>query len=194
MPLYRPVSFFALLVMISLSIFFFIEDEDTVGKQLVFFAIYVYIGLFFVLKSVYYFRQGATFNEIFFVVGLPIMPPMFAGLGYFTGVNNLYFSDLFQLTFTLRGQIQEFSLSFASMLALPYFFFSMYLLLRTFIRYQFLRWSAHSTNGPSGTFIGLVLALSMGAIYIILAMILSDVLLGIFGFFYLLNGILGFLA
>lgn len=177
-----------------MSIFFFLEDNDTLAKQLVFFTVYAFIGIFYLFKSFYYRRHKATFNELFFVVGIPLLPPLFVILGEVTGVNTLYFSDLLSATLVLQNEPMEFSLAFASIMALPYFFFAMYLLLRSFIRYQFIRWQAHSKGGPPGTFIGILLAGFIGIIYLVVALFFADFLLLLFGFMYSLVGILSFLG
>ena len=164
------------------------------GKQYIFLAVYAFLGVFYLFKSFYYRRHKATFNEIFFVVGLPLLPPIFVILGQYTGINNLFFSDLLSASIIFNGEQLNFSLAFASILALPYLFFSIYLLLRAFIRYEFIRWQAHSKGGPPGTLVGIILAFLIGIIYLTVALTFGDLLIGLFGFIYALNGILAFLA
>ncbi|MHA2250025.1 MAG: hypothetical protein ACXAD7_06670 [Candidatus Kariarchaeaceae archaeon] len=194
MAFYRTLAFLIGLILIGVSIFMFLEERDDDARLYLFLAIYAYIGFFYLLKALYYLRHRATFNEISFVVGLAIVPVIIISLGRVTEFDELYSSDLLMAQITLPSQTFEFSLSLSSLLAIPYFFFSLYLLLRSFIRYQFIRWKGHSKSGPPATLVGLLLAVTMGISYLVLSIVLGDLLLGIFGFMYAVVGIFGFLA
>jgi len=103
MAMYRPLSLFVLIVFATGSIFYFLQGEDAVAQQLAFFAFYAFICVFYLFKSLYYRKHGATFNELFYVFLLPIFPPIFVVVGQLTGINDLYFSDLISASVSLNG-------------------------------------------------------------------------------------------
>lgn len=194
MAFYRTIALICGLILIAVSFFMFLEERDNNGRAFLFLAVYTYIGLFYSLKALYYLRHRATFNEISFVVFIPIVPLLLVFLGSVTDFDNLYFSDFLKAQVTFPSRVFEFELSFSSILALPYLFFSIYLLLRTFMRYEFIRWGSHSKGGPNAVFVGLLLSIIVGLSYFIFSIILEDLLLALFGFVYAIVGIFGFLA
>jgi hypothetical protein len=172
----------------------FLEERDDDAKVFLFLAVYTYIGLFYSLKSMYYLRHRATFNEVSFVVFLPFVPIILVLLGDFTEIDELYFSEFLTAQITFQDETLDFFLSFSSILSLPYFGFSLYLLLRSFIRYQFIRLRGYSKGGLNAVFVGLLLSVIIGIAYLVLAIIMEDLLLALFGFIYAIVGIFGFLA
>ncbi|MHA2502938.1 MAG: hypothetical protein ACXAE3_08715 [Candidatus Kariarchaeaceae archaeon] len=193
MVFYRPISLLALVGMSTASIYFFIQDQDILAKQLAFLGLYSFLTLFYFLKSLYYRRHKATFNEIFFVVGIPLIPPLLAIVGQLTEINSLFEVGVYA-EITVSEQIWQLQLSLASLLALPFYLFALYLLLRTFIRYEFLRWTAHSSGGLPGTLTGLIMSVMVGTIYLVVAILFGDLMLVIFGFVYTITGLLSFFA
>ncbi len=194
MVFYRTIALFSSLILVGISIFMFLEDQDRNGKVFVFLSFYVYFGIFYVLKGLYYFRHRATFNEISFVVFLPVIPIILVLLGEFTELDEIYSSELITAQISLPFRDFDFYLSFSSIFSLPYFSFSLYLLLRSFIRYEHIRWRGHSKGGPNATLVGLLLSIVIGITYFALSLILEDLLLALFGFIYAIVGIFGFLA
>ncbi len=194
MAFYRTIALFVSFSLIGASIYMFLEERDDDAKVFLFLAVYAYIGLFYSLKSMYYLRHRATFNEVSFVVFLPFIPIILVLLGDFTEIDELYFSEFLTAQITLQDETLDFFLSFSSILSLPYFGFSLYLLLRSFIRYQFIRLRGYSKGGLNAVFVGLLLSVIIGIAYLVLAIIMEDLLLALFGFIYAIVGIFGFLA
>ncbi|MHA2090972.1 MAG: hypothetical protein ACW98K_08950 [Candidatus Kariarchaeaceae archaeon] len=194
MAFYRTIALFVSFALIGASIYMFLEERDDDAKVFLFLAVYTYIGLFYSLKSMYYLRHRATFNEVSFVVFLPFVPIILVLLGDFTEIDELYFSEFLTAQITFQDETLDFFLSFSSILSLPYFGFSLYLLLRSFIRYQFIRLRGYSKGGLNAVFVGLLLSVIIGIAYLVLAIIMEDLLLALFGFIYAIVGIFGFLA
>lgn len=191
---YRNISLLATLVGISVSIFLFIEQRDADAKIVLFFSVYVYFLMFYLLKSLYYRKHKATFNELFFVVGMPLTPLILSTLGGLFKINELRdFSDIFIAHLDVNAGV-EMVLTFSSVISLPFYIFSLYLLLRTFIRYKFIRFTPYSDGGIPATLLGIIISISIGLTYVVVSIIFGDFILLVFGFFYALTGILGFFA
>lgn len=194
MAFYHKVSIFTAIVLFGVFIFYFIEGKVEEANQFLFFSIYGTITIFVLTRSLYYKKHKATFNELFFVVGLPILPLIFSYLGTSLGANSAYsFSQISVSTSIFSNEI-TFLILFSALLSIPYLFFSLFLLLRSFIRYKFIRWGPHSNGGLPGTLIGLLLAIGVGIGYTLLSIYLFDLILVLFGIIYAVTGIIGFFA
>ena len=191
---YRNISLLAALIGISGAIFLFIEGRDDDAKIVLFFSIYTYFLMLYFLKSLYYRKHKATFNELFYVVGLPLIPLILSILGGVFKINGLRdFSDIFLLNVDLGSDL-ELVLTLSSVISLPFYIFSLYLLLRTFIRYKFIRFTPYSDGGIPATLLGIIISISIGFVYVLVSTIIGDFILLIFGLFYAITGILGFFA
>ncbi len=116
---------------------------------------------YYLLKSLYFMRYRATFNEVTFVVILPHVPLLFA-----------FFSSIFDVTIdpitsvSVKGAISLSLYSdFIDLVSLPLYIFSLFVLMRTFLRYPFIRLYGHSTNGFPSRVVGLALTLEVPFVY-----------------------------
>ncbi|MCY3410429.1 MAG: hypothetical protein INQ03_02225 [Candidatus Heimdallarchaeota archaeon] len=194
MMFYRVISGIVGLVFLSISIFLFIEDNDNLAKVLLFLTIFLYITVFYIFKSLYYKAEKATFNELFFVLGLPIIPVLLSIVGYVVNLEDILdFESPLIMTVT-HFESAELQLSVASLFSIPYYLFALYLLLRTFLRYKFIRYTPYSSGGIPPKLFGIVIAIGIGIFYMLISLFIADLLLLFFGIMYLCTGILSFFA
>jgi len=157
-------SFFISLSLVGVSIYYFIEGDNLMGKVFVFIAIFVFISFYFVFRSIYYLRHKATFNEIIYVFILPIIPVLilFAQMMF-------NFNDIFLLStgeISTNGFNYDYYITIIDILLLPYYLASNFLLFRTFIRYPFIRFRGTSEKGIPPKLAGLILMIAIPALYI----------------------------
>jgi len=177
-------SFFLSLSLVGVSIYYFIEGDNMMGRLFVFLAIYVFISFFYVFRSLYYLRHKATFNEFIFVYVLPIIPVLILFAQSMFGI-----TDMFVLS---TGVIStdwidySFYINAVDMLLLPYYLASNYLLFRSLIRYPFIRFRGTSEKGMNPKFSGFLLMILIPTLYI------ASTLTYFNNFFLLLFGIIYF--
>ena len=158
MAFYRTLAFFSALILLSSSIYFFMNDQDEEAKIMIFLAAFVYLNVFYIFKSFYYLKHRATFNEISFVFFLPIVPIILLTVAEYAGVNDIFLENFLNADAQiLDNPIHHYQVTFAGLLSLPYFIFATYILIRSRLRYQFIRWRGHSEGGPPAGFIALLL-------------------------------------
>ncbi len=191
---YRVISFILSLIVLAVSIFYFIEDMDEEAFLFLYLTVYTFLTSFYLFKSLYYRAESATFNELFFVAGLPTVPIILSITANILEINSFFDRSTLIITTINIGEVRELYVHTTGILVLPFYIFSLYLLLRTFIRYKFIRWTAYSEGGIPAVLFGIILSLGIGFVYFMISMIMGDLLLLLFGFMYALTGILGFFA
>ena len=190
---YTTFSLIASLGVLGVSIYHFINNDNIQGRYYLFLAITIFIALYYLLKSIYYLRYKATFNEVSFVILLPI-----SVLIQFTTKTLLAveFDTLISMSIRgLSGGQLDLTIDLFDLAMAPYFFFSVLLLLRTYLRYPFIRLSGHSERGLPSKFVGLLISAGISLIFRIAGLLfLSNAMLVFFALFYGSMGIIGFFA
>jgi hypothetical protein len=172
-------SFITSLSLVGVSIYYFIEGNVDLGKFFIFLSIYVFISLFYVIRSLFYLKHKATFNEFIYVFILPIVPVLILLAQILFGVND------FGIV-TISGFPDESfrEINAVDFLLLPYYLYSTFLLFRTFIRYPFIRFRSTSEKGTNPKFAGFLLMLIIPTIYIVTSVTYFE------NFFLLISGII----
>ena len=189
---YTTISFLVSLGFIGGAIYHFLESNDSQAKLFLLLALMAFLGVYYVLKTLFYMKHHATFNEISFVVFLPLAP-----------VVQIVIKDLIEVSMTHLFSIQlagtgpnlRLEVDILDVILIPYFFFSLFLLLRSYLRYPFIRFRGHSKDGVSARFVALILSIGIPILYGILALILlNNFMLLFFALVYAIVGILGLFA
>ncbi|MBA7515880.1 hypothetical protein ES705_07925 [subsurface metagenome] len=182
-------SFLTSLSLIGVSIYHFIEGDDFLGRVFIFLAIYVFITLFYIIRSFFYLKHNATFNEFIFVFILPIIPVLILLAQMLFGINDAYIVSTGD--FVTESINYVFYINMVDFLLLPYFLFSNFLLFRTFIRYPFIRIGSTSEKGIPPKFAGFLLMLIIPTAYIVTSITyFQNLFLLIFGIIYLYSALM----
>lgn len=187
----HSIAFFVFLMGISASIFFFIRNEDNNAMNILYLTLYATITIFYFLRILYYIDVKATLNEIYFFSLANIIP-----------LCVLLTSSLFPLnqepllTFNIEvlpaDEFIQLQITISSILAFPYLAVSSALLLRSFTRYQFIRFTSQSEKGPSAEWTALITFFVFGVLFFIAGHVATDLIGILYGLFFLFSGI-GFL-
>ncbi len=157
-------SFFISLSLVGVSIYYFIEGDNLMGKVFVFIGIFVFISFFFIFRSIYYLRHKATFNEFIYVFILPLIPVLILFAQEMFNFNDIFLISTGNIK--TNGIDYDFYITIIDFLLLPYYLASNYLLFRSFIRYPFIRFKSTSEKGMPPKLAGLILMLAIPALYI----------------------------
>ncbi|MCE7736287.1 MAG: hypothetical protein GPJ54_15510, partial [Candidatus Heimdallarchaeota archaeon] len=68
---YKTYSFLIGLGFVGAALFNFIEDNNDDGRSFLFLGLISFLAAYYILKTLYYLRHQATFNEVSFVIFLP---------------------------------------------------------------------------------------------------------------------------
>ncbi len=186
---YTTISFLVSLGFIGGAIYHFLESNDSQAKLFLLLALMAFLGVYYILKTLYYMKYHATFNEFSFVVFLPLAP-----------VVQIMIKDLIEVSMThlfsiqLAGNGSNFRLDvdILDVLMIPYFLFSIFLLLRSYLRYPFIRLRGHSKDGVSARFIAIILSAGIPILYGMLALIvLNNFMLLFIAIVYAIVGLVG---
>lgn len=186
----RVILVFTLIITLSATIFYFMQNDRTNAINALFIGIYLSLTLYLVLRILFYFRYKATLNELFFVLFTNLMATAIILAGPYSPLSGSYIFEL-----TVAGDASSagyFYITLVSILALPYFIISMILQIRSFTKYEFYRISPTSEKGPKAEWIALLIYFIFGAVFVIVGNISTDLVSFGFGCYYLLSGI-GFL-
>jgi len=184
-------SFLASLSLVGVSIYYFIENDNMQGRVFIFLAVYAFITLFYIFRSLYYSKHKATFNEIVFVFVLPLIPViiLFANMG--VGISDMY--PVLTGTINTNSSSFDFNINMFDLLLLPYYLASNFLLFRSLIRYPFIRFKGTSEKGIPPKLMGVILILLIPTIYIASSLTyLNNIFLLIFGVTYFYLGTIAF--
>ncbi|OLS28186.1 MAG: hypothetical protein HeimC2_08410 [Candidatus Heimdallarchaeota archaeon LC_2] len=187
---YTTYSFLIGLGFVGASIFNFIENDNETGRSFLLMALIAFLASYYLLKTLYYLRHQATFNEVSFVIFLPISIILQVMAKHALEVE---FNELFSLHIEGIGDRIELSVDFFDLGLLPYFVFSTFLLLRSYLRYPFIRLHGHSERGFPAKFTGLLLSIIIPILFLVVGLvILENAFLVIFAIFFATIGLIGF--
>jgi len=184
---------FTLLITLSASIFYFMQNEDNLAIDVLFIGLYVTLSLFFLLKLLFYFKYKATLNELFFFLFVNTIALLIVFVTPFVPLTqDLIMSFNIDVIFDQTNENFVLGLTNLSLLALPYFIISSSLQIRCFTKYEFIRFSPTSEKGPKADWFALVIFFIFGALFAFIGLLSADILSIMYGIFYLFSGI-GFL-
>ncbi len=182
-------AFLLSLILVGVAIFFFIENDNFKGRFFVFLAIYTFISLFYLFRSLYYLRYKATFNEILFVVFIPLVPIILVLAQHIFQIHDAFI--VFAGFFSSENGTYNFFINSVDFLLIPYYLSSNYLIFRTFIRYPFIRFTATSESGLPSKLIGFLLVVTIPILYILTSIFyFENLFLVIFGIIYFYSGVM----
>lgn len=188
---YTTYSFLIGLGFVGASLYNFIEDNNEDGRFYLFLSLIAFLASYYILKTLYYLRHQATFNEVSFVVFMPV-----SILIQFVvkTILEVEFEELFSVNIIGLGENDiELSVDIFDLGLIPYFVFSVFLLLRTYLRYPFIRLRGHSERGFPPKFLGLLLSVTISILFFITGLvILENALLVLFALFFATVGLVGF--
>ena len=182
-------SFLLSLILVGSSIYFFIEDNNFVGRVLIFAAIFVFLGLFIFFRSLYYSRHSATFNEIFFVLIVPLIPVLLVLAQILFGIYDSFIVSTVE--FNANSIDYSFYINAVDFVLLPFYVASNFLMYRSFIRYPFIRLKGTSEKGIPPRLFGFLLMFIIPATYILTSVLyLDNLFLVVFGAVYFYSALL----
>lgn len=188
---YKTYSFLIGLGFVGAALFNFIEDNNDDGRSFLLLGLITFLAAYYILKTLYYLRHQATFNEVSFVIFLP-----YSILLQFIvkTLLEVEFDELFSVNIVGIGENDyNLSVDIFDLGLIPYFIFSVFLLLRTYLRYPFIRLHGHSDRGLPAKFVGLILSISVSILFFITGLIiLENALLVVFAIFFATIGVIGF--
>lgn len=186
------IPLFSLIVTLSATIFYFMQDNRNEAMNALFIGLYFTISIFLLLRILFYFRYKATINEMFFVIFVNIMIVIFLilePLVPFSLTNQYSLHIVINNTSTM-----DLYITIVSLLILPYFILSLILQVRAFTKYEFFRVSPTSEKGLKAEWVAFLVYFIFGPIFAFLGVLSSDLLSVIFGLFYILTGITNLFA
>ena len=186
-------AFLISLSLVGVSIYYFIEENNEMGKIFIFAAIFAFLTLFIMIRSIYYLKHNATFNEIFFVFMVPLVPVVVVLTQVLLGIYD-YPPGVMLVstsTFDVSGTLYYFHINIIDFILLPFYIFSNFLLFRTFIRYPFIRMKGTSEKGIPPRLFGFLMMLILPATYILMSLFfLENLFLMVFGIVYFYTSLL----
>lgn len=161
------------------------------GKIFIMAAIFAFLTLFIMIRSIYYLKHNATFNEVFFVLIVPLIPVIVVLTQFLLGIYD-YGSNLISTsTFDVGTTTYYFYINIVDFILLPYYIFSNFLIFRTFIRYPFIRMKGTSEKGIPPKLFGFLLLLIIPTTYILTSIfLLENLFLMVFAVVYFYSSLL----
>lgn len=184
-----------LLIGLSSSIYYFLQDRDLIAIDVLFLGVYSTLAVYFILKVAFYFRYKATLNELFFYLYINLAIIIVLGLGSITTFSNIaYYTFSIQMSSINEISSDNFQLFITpiTMLVMPFLIISSALQLRSFTKYEFIRYTGTSEKGLNAEWLATILFFIFGALFSLSSSLTADFLAFLYGIFYLLLGI-GFL-
>jgi len=188
MALRHSIAWFIMLIGITATIFFFIQNKDALALNVLFISIYIAITILYFLRIFYYVDHHATLNEIYFLSLANIIPLAIILVSPFFPI----FEEVllaFEVNVYPANEFVELNLGIPSLLAFPYLLVSSALLIRSFTRYQFIRITSQSERGPSAEWTAIFTFFIFGVLFLIAGVFASDLLGILYGFFFIFSGI-----
>lgn len=185
---YTTIALLTALGFVAGAIFFFLQENDTTAHLYLLFAVVVLIGVFYVLKWLYYLKSSATLNEVSFVLLLPLAPPAQILFKLWIDVQLPLIAEL---TLTINENVQGVTVDYLDLFCLPYYIITVFFILRTYLRYPFIRLTGYSSKGLPSLLIALLLSAGLPIAYAIVGLLASNALLLFFAPVLLLVGVIG---
>ena len=182
-------AFLLSLTLVGVSIYYFIEDNNFLGRVYIFAAIFAFLSLFIIFRSFFYLKHKATFNEVFFVLMVPLIPVLIVLAQKLFGIYDTFIVSTGVISTSSLNYI--FFINALDFVLLPYYLVSNFLIFRTFIRYPFIRLKGTSEKGIPPKFFGFLLMFIIPATYILTSVFyLENLFLVIFGGVYFYSALL----
>ena len=168
----------------------FLQDNELALNTL-FLGLYGTISVLFFLKIVYYTQYNATLNEIYFILFSNLIPLSIISISSVIPLGQI---NLIDLNVTITSAVfsitdSNLRISFLSLLALPFVVVAIGILVRSFIRYDFIRYTSQSTKGPSAEWTAIISFIVFGILFLITGQFANDLLSLFIGFTFIVNGI-----
>ena len=180
-------SFLLSLSLVGVSIYYFIEGDNQMGRLFVFLAIFAFLSFFFLFRSMYYLKHKATFNEFIFVFVLPMLPALILLAQKLFGIDAMFVLSTGDLTTSFIDY--EFYINAVDLMLLPYYLASNFLLFRTFVRYPFIRFRGTSEKGIPPKLSGFLLMILIPTLNIVSSLLyFNNLFLLVFGMIYFYLG------
>ena len=185
-----------LLIALSASVFYFLKKNNTIATDVLFIGVYLTICIFFVFRVLFYFKYKATLNELFFYFFVNGIVLFILALGSLTTfIQQPYYS--FTIIINSDQNLQTdtfFSVTALSLALLQFLLVSSSLQIRSFTKYDFIRYTPTSEKGINAEWLAIVIFFVVGALFIVISEFVSDFLILMYGILYLLSGLLYLLS
>ena len=182
----RILTIFALIITLSATIFYFMQNERDNAINVLFIWLYFTVTLYLILRILFYFRYKATLNEIFFVFVANITICLVIFAEPYVPISS---EKLITVAFALDPNTTiTLYLTVISYLSLPYFLFSIILQIRSFTKYEFFRISPTAEKGIKAEWVAILIYLIFGVVFFVLCSISYDLLAVFFGIYFVFNG------
>ena len=188
----RYSPFIILLMGLSGSIFYFLQDNDPLAIDILFIGIYFTIFTLFVSRLLFYAKHKATLNELFFYVFsnmAVILVLLFSKLTTYATVHYYTFSVITSSINNVAQDSFDLVITPITFLILPYLLISSTLQLRAFTRYEFIRYTPTSEKGINAEWMAIIIFFVVGALFSVTSSMTNDLLAFFYGTFYLFLGI-----
>lgn len=184
----KLITFLALIVTLSATIFYFMQDERDTAINALFIGLYLTVTLYLILRILFYFRYKATLNEIFFVLLTNITICLVIAVEPYIPLAS---NKMVDVPFILSSNSTvHYYLTVISFLAIPYFLFSTILQIRSFTKYEFFRLSPTAEKGIKAEWIAIFIFFVFGALFYVIGTISFDLIAVLFGIYFVFNGII----
>jgi hypothetical protein len=188
MAIRHTFAWFIMLIGVSATIFFFIQNEDAIALNTLFISIYTAITILYFLRIFYYVDHHATLNEIYFLSLANIIPFVIILISPFLPVFEEALLVL-EVNILPSNELVELHIAVPSLLAFPYLVVSTALLIRSFTRYQFIRITSQSERGPSAEWTAIFTFFIFGLLFLFAGIFALDLLGILYGIFFIFSGI-----
>ena len=182
-------AFIISLGFLGVSIYQFLEGNLIAGRFWLMVTTLSFFFAYFFFRALYYLRYRATFNDVGFVFFLPHVPLFFA---FFSRIFLIEVEDLVVMELVRPFRLELYA-NFIDLVSVPFYLFSIFLLLRTHLRYPFVRLTGHATDGLSSRLVALYMTIEIPFVYWLVAFLfVPNLSLLLFGFSFLVVGSIGF--
>ena len=186
------ITLFAIIVTLSATIFYFINNDRATAMLALFIGIYITVGLYILLRILFYFRYKATINELFYVLYFNVVATVLILLEPLVPLSS---EKHFNIAISIgSNQSVPLYITLVSIMAFPYFLFSTILQVRSFTKYEFYRLSPTAEKGFKAEWVALIVYFIFGIIFIFAAQTCSAHLSLIIGKYFIFNRFEYFLA
>ena len=188
----HTIAYSILLVGLTSTVYssIFLQDNELALNTL-FLGLYGTISVLFFLKIVYYTQYNATLNEIYFILFSNLIPLSIISISSVIPLGQI---NLIDLSVNINSAVfsitdSNLRISLLSLFALPFVVVAIGILVRSFIRYDFIRYTSQSTKGPSAEWTAIISFIIFGILFLITGQFANDLLSLLIGFTFIVNGI-----
>ncbi len=186
------IALYGLLAGFSVAIYYFISGDRALALLFVFLGIYASCTLYYFLRILYYLENKATLNELFFYVGSMVIALLTV---FLPKILSLSSPELAVISLQLpNGGANLLTITFFSMLALPYYLTFLIISFRCFTRYPYIRWGPYSEGGIHSELFGFASFFTFGLLSSWIGWNVNDFLTFLVGVFLLISGFVFLIA